>query len=1307
MPTIDQFKEQPTPPTPLFLFDCVLTSGAVEHWSTHAVTVNGTVYLARLLQHNLFVLQASPDAGIDGTQKISLSLANADSRFSEIERTTGFKGARLTVQLVFYDLMANAPVSETRVIFRGAANPPEEFSETACRITFNNRLNLQRIILPDVRIERRCPWIFPATQAQRADAVHGGVKGPFSALQRCGYSPDQAGGTGNLNGAAPFTSCDFTRASCVARGMFDRDTSGNINRRFGGIEYVPAQIDVRSYGEKGTHVSSVIDNIALYNDFVPLVYGTAWYQPPIVFSRNDGNLTHMEVLLGMGEVESVVTVVVNGVQIPQAQAGANMTATGWFNLVTSGTRNGAFNPDFADSNGNALGDPYGSMAVLSVVVPNQISNGQALASIEVLLRGLKLEQFNSAGVSLGDSFTNNPAWVLLDVLRRSGWLTTDLNVPSFAAAASFCGEAIQTTDLYGNAAAIPRFQCNMAIKGKRSAAEVASGIRNGSSLMLSFDTNGLLRLRVEQAIAVQQPALPDGSNSTEALNGGWPAYEFSDGSASFSGILRKPNGDPAIRLWSRSGADTPNRLTVEFQDEFNQYQQDSLALIDIDDALLTAREVSASFAGVGLPNFDQAARLLQLHLNRTLRGYTFVDFETTVRGVGLSPGDLITVTYLKEGLNRQSFRVVKLAPGANYQTLAITAQWHDDSWYTLGGAGAIGGSSSGGKGFGLPKPLVGSLLDANGIEQFGITEAVIQGASSSAVALNVAFTPSTKPVATAAAIPLVSLSPSVQTTGGTLQGNENLYYAVTAVDASGVESATSFIVRASLSVATNTNSVTLAGLSFSTGTAGFDVYRGPNPSQLLRIASNAAIAGSFADSGATAMLQGPPDGNYDHANFYWRRELYPEVVAETFSATTIGNSTLGLAANAYQGNIVRITRGKGATQERTVTVNNGTTFTITPPWTVIPDATSYLTVADSAWNFGAVGTTSPIQFQVPNWGGQTIQISGRSANANDQESPYGLNPLTRWQVGSGTGTGGDAGFPPLPAYSLTPTGQGTIELAALSFPTLTNTLTIAAGTLSLFSWDELLGIRSLALSAAIGASGTTLALNQATSAQVNDFIQIDTELMQVASVLGGGTSLVVTRGAQGSPATTHAAGATVYVLERKIAIVPFARGFFTSPSSASFAYSMFLPDVRVAAAEFFVTNANGTSPVQHTAFSSTTDGGLRTLSGGQIALQVDGYLAVQTSATPPFVMEAAHSVLDIVATVQEAPSGGAAVVTVRQGAASYCTLTIPDGSTVSNTVSGKGLPPLTLNSQINLDVQAVPTAANSLPGRDLTVTIRL
>ncbi len=228
------------------------------------------MYAARLLKHNLAALVASSNEGLDGAQKISVTLANADSHFSQIERETGFRGGQVTIQFLFYDLTANAAVSEARVIFRGIGSMADEITESTFRVSFTNRLNLQRIVLPEVRIERQCPWSFPSTAAQRVEALNGGPKGKYSALNRCGYSADQTGGVGNLDGTTVFTTCDYTRTSCVARGMFDTDSASHVTRNFGGIEFVPAQIQVRSFGESGTQLSSLIDNQARYNDFVPL-----------------------------------------------------------------------------------------------------------------------------------------------------------------------------------------------------------------------------------------------------------------------------------------------------------------------------------------------------------------------------------------------------------------------------------------------------------------------------------------------------------------------------------------------------------------------------------------------------------------------------------------------------------------------------------------------------------------------------------------------------------------------------------------------------------------------------------------------------------------------------------------------------------------------------------------------------------------------------------------------------------------------------------------------------------------------------
>src|SRR5271154_6316234 len=163
--------------------------------------------------------------------------------------------------------------------------------------------------------------------------------------------------------------------------------------------------------------------------------------------------------------------------------------------------------------------------------------------------------------------------------------------------------------------------------------------------------------------------------------------------------------------------------------------------------------------------------------------------------------------------------------------------------------------------------------------------------------LAVGFMVPEQPAASHAGIPLVALNPQINTSGGTIAGPQNLYYAVSAVDANGAEGGLSFTIMAAVPAATNTNQVSLVNLSFSSAANSFHVYRGANPVQLLRIAENVTIANQFTDAGLAPVLEGPPDYNYDHANFYWRMELQPEESADLYSASTIGNSGLDMLPN--------------------------------------------------------------------------------------------------------------------------------------------------------------------------------------------------------------------------------------------------------------------------------------------------------------------------------------------------------------------------------------------------------------------------
>jgi len=245
------------------------------------------------------------------------------------------------------------------------------------------------------------------------------------------------------------------------------------------------------------------------------------------------------------------------------------------------------------------------------------------------------------------------------------------------------------------------------------------------------------------------------------------------------------------------------------------------------------------------------------------------------------------------------------------------------------------------------------------------------------------------------------------------------------------------------------------------------------------------------------------------------------------------------------------------------------------------------------------------------------------------------------------------------------------------------------------------------LAAAVAATDLTLTLSAVGSSSAGDRLQIETEILQVISIATGGLVYTVTRGQDGTTAAAHSTTVPIYALEENVSIVPFVSGFFGSPASGDYSYSVFLPDVRIASAGLYMNNNYGGGPASVAPFVATVDQGLRTLSGGQLSLQVEGYLATQTDAAPPLVIEATEAVRDIFAVVGEAPSGGAIELQLRQGSTVYCTLTIADGTTTSASVNGFGLPPLVASSLMSLDILSVPGAADTLPGSDLTVIIRL
>jgi hypothetical protein len=216
-------------------------------------------------------------------------------------------------------------------------------------------------------------------------------------------------------------------------------------------------------------------------------------------------------------------------------------------------------------------------------------------------------------------------------------------------------------------------------------------------------------------------------------------------------------------------------------------------------------------------------------------------------------------------------------------------------------------------------------------------------------------------------------------------------------------------------------------------------------------------------------------------------------------------------------------------------------------------------------------------------------------------------------------------------------------------------------------------------------------------------IQIDAEVMQVTAVANGGTQYTITRGLHGSTAAAHSVPASVYQLSHLTVITPFPPEFFGSGYSGDWTFPILLPDVRVASAQMFVTNQKGNGAISSICLTHNIDNGLRTLSGGQYSIQIDGFLAIDQLATAALVADATHSVRDVFA-VLGTSADQPIQLQLNVNGTSYCQLTIPIGQLVSNGVDGATLPPLVSGAKITLSVLAV---GQTLPGADLNVLIRL
>ncbi|MFN8942697.1 MAG: phage tail protein [Acidobacteriota bacterium] len=1299
-----QDKELPSVPVTSLLCEVTLSDGASRFWADSRCLDGSREYEARIHPGQSTRWKLTSDVSSESAGQLSLVLADHDGSIAQLYRTGMLLGAKVQFSAA---ILSGRNVTSKTVLWTGLLDTVSDLDGASARLNVMSRLSAIRSSFPPMRIQKECSWAFPSNSTERQLACGSGEDGRYSPLFRCGYSPDVAGGAGNLDGAQPFTSCNFTRRDCESRGMFSKDSANRPTNRFSGFEFIPPSFLVRGHGESSGRVSNLVSLDTRYNDVVPVVYGQGWLQAPVVFSRNDGNLTRSEVLLGLGEIDSVIKVVADGYEIPEGVDGRNQTGTGWYNLVSTGNRNGNRNLGFADGSGAPVGDPYGSMAYLNLVLPNRINDGKRSPKVQVLLKGLKLPILSSTGDLESFSWSANPAWILCDILRRTGWKLPELDLASFRAAASFCDQTLEARDANGNLRQVRRFECNLVLNRRYSVGELLRSLRLGSLLFLFYQPDGRLAVRPESTIAAQQPVKPAGSNAPSQVNSGWPVYEFGEGLGPAGGILVNSRREPEFRVFSRPSQDSPNRVSFEIQDSLNEFQQDSISIADTDDIRLRRQEVNQALPATGVPNFAQAQRICQTALNKSIAGNFFIQFRTSIRGVHIRPGDLIAVSYSRYGFDRTLFRVLEFHLSSRLDEMEIVAQLHQDHWYSDDPATRYDRSRIYAWSSASSRAICGTVVD-QGVIRFEASESLaVDDSGAQRCRLHIPFRRPLAQTGSTASVPLVSFSYSVASTGGSLAPG-SYFYALTAVDAQGRESLLSSLVPVRLTSATSTNRVTLTGISADSATQSLRLYRGSSPNALLRVAAALPVSSSVTDTGTLLEAQLPPDPNYSRLRAWFRQVYLVDQAPTAWTPLSITRTALNLIPDRWTGKKLVIRSGKGAGQERVITANTADTIQFAVPWLILPDASSRFAIVETAFSFAAESDTSDIDVLLPLQTGSSFEVSLRSVARDNSELDPLDAPSLLWQVGVGASGGSDAGLPPEPAFTINLIEEGTIAIGPLSFTILENLSTVYLGQLGLLYWDELSAPTPLSLAATLSPADSTLSIAGLAAALPEGApLQIEEEILEVSGAPVSPGVYPVLRSRYGTPAAACTSGTPVFTLSRLETTIPFAPGYFNSFSALGFRHHIRLPNVRLSAAGLVLWNRLGPGARGEANYTALSNFGIRCLSGGQLINSIQGYLAIEASAGNSLVLDRKTVVRDVFAYVQEPPTGAAILILVRVNGNPYCELTIAPGNFTSNSFNAFNLPALPATSRVTVDILNVPSAAQGLPGKDLNVVLQL
>jgi hypothetical protein len=578
--------------------------------------------------------------------------------------------------------------------------------------------------------------------------------------------------------------------------------------------------------------------------------------------------------------------------------------------------------------------------------------------------------------------TSNPAWVLLDILTKANWDLNEIDLGSFALAAEFCDVQINYINSTGASATHARYKCCFSLEQQRTAGELVSCVLKCFNGYLATSQSGQLQLFINQTLADSQPSAITGSNYSTGVSSihadgsggtGYVAYSFDE-----SSVARKTDGSPDLQQVANATVQTPNKISISFQDEDNQYQTDSLDIYDTD--AITQAGGALSPAGaivpenlnvIGITNFDQGTRIANVYMAEKNRGNTRLDaggtdtytFSTSVRCEHLRVGHLVFLSWQALSLDKQLFRVIGIEALTDGISWKLTISLVNEIWYTDAyGQAPQAFYSDANKSMPQRSPLPWQPYDtvptisaiwSTKEWNFGIAEidtpqtdgtVQVQLQASGALPVNQVSPTvvSASDIYPGCTPPLVPLQAVTSTSSGSIPGNsvggQRLLVQLCGIDQNGYLTAPSNTIIAVIPATTDTNSFTISGIGWTTGTTGYAVFVGHDHWNLTY--QTGADAGFPASSITITSLPNilkfaPPDLVANAIELNAKEVIHGGIIGTTIQSKTSSTITL----NAYN-NVALATPTITAGAISAITVNfGGGGYTSAPTVTITGDGT--------------------------------------------------------------------------------------------------------------------------------------------------------------------------------------------------------------------------------------------------------------------------------------------------------------------------------------------------------------------------------